>query len=391
MNKIKRKRGIALLLVIVYITIFSTIILNFQYRGRVDLLTAAGVRDGIRAIFAAQSAVNLSRLVLHYQSYLDETLKRLNINIQLTKLIPIDKDVTDMLFNGDIANMMGVGVAPEETPSKESEVKKDTEEIVWEGLDDIKFYSSIDDESNKININYAGGLITNNQILYFRLIGLFSDDRYREFFENERADGQRMSPEDYILAIADWVDPDNVQAFFDPIKGFVPGAGSEDSYYQSRRPPYEPKDALFDTLEELRLVRGVDDEFMRLFADKLTVYPTKGMNVNTASFKDVLLLCLACDPSNVALRDVKVLQEFMSRFIERQLLAPFKGDQDFLDFIEPYCGCGKLPFNTKALLGTTSYVYRINGYGLAGDSVVKIRTVVISSGGLQDFLYYRIE
>src|ERR1700738_4000409 len=64
-------RGVALILVLTVIAILTSIGVDFSYNSRVSLKLAENARDGMRAYYLARSAVNLSRLLLHYQKQLD--------------------------------------------------------------------------------------------------------------------------------------------------------------------------------------------------------------------------------------------------------------------------------------------------------------------------------
>lgn len=82
---------------------------------------------------------------------------------------------------------------------------------------------------------------------------------------------------EYLLeAVVDWMDPDDNES--------GPG-GAESNYYQSMPEPYQPANAMFKSLDELRLVRGFNENpllVMRLMPF-ITVLPNSnvGLNINT--------------------------------------------------------------------------------------------------------------
>ncbi|MRR08304.1 MAG: general secretion pathway protein GspK, partial [Deltaproteobacteria bacterium] len=87
-----------------------------------------------------------------------------------------------------------------------------------------------------------------------------------------------------VDSILDWIDSDNLRRL----------SGAEDEYYLSLQVPYRAKNAPFDTLEELLLVKGVTPDI--LFGNKerrgiihyLTIYGTSSkININAAP-KEVL-------------------------------------------------------------------------------------------------------
>lgn len=88
--------------------------------------------------------------------------------------------------------------------------------------------------------------------------------------------------EDILNAIKDWIDED------DEVTGF----GAEDSYYQSLDHPYSCRNAPFESLEELLLVKGITPELFYGTEDGtekipgisgyLTIYGDGKININTA-------------------------------------------------------------------------------------------------------------
>ena len=81
-------------------------------------------------------------------------------------------------------------------------------------------------------------------------------------------------------SIVDWRDSDSFQS--------DPSYGAEDDYYNNLDPPYEAKNAPFEVLQELLLVRGVDPEIFERVEDQITIYGEGKVNINTAS-KEVLI------------------------------------------------------------------------------------------------------
>ncbi len=79
-------------------------------------------------------------------------------------------------------------------------------------------------------------------------------------------------------AVVDWLDNDDI-----PRVG-----GAESSYYLSLPYPYRAKNDLFDTLDELRLVRGMTPERFEKVKPFATIYSSGKVNINTAP-KEVLM------------------------------------------------------------------------------------------------------
>lgn len=81
-------------------------------------------------------------------------------------------------------------------------------------------------------------------------------------------------------AMMDWKDADD-----DAREG-----GAEEPYYSSQDPPYECHNYIFDTLEELLLVKGVDEALYRRLRDSITVYGSGRVNINTAGRESLEVL-----------------------------------------------------------------------------------------------------
>jgi general secretion pathway protein K len=112
------------------------------------------------------------------------------------------------------------------------------------------------DEGAKININQAGADVLE------RLMQMTSGLRGEE--------AMRLS-----YAIVDWRDKDSFYQH--------PQHGAEDKDYQNEEIPYEAKDADFELIDELLLVRGMNWEIFAGFKDFITVYGDGKININTAS------------------------------------------------------------------------------------------------------------
>jgi len=143
-------------------------------------------------------------------------------------------------------------------------VNEGDEEPVREGeLGDGRFHYRIIDEEGKLNLNTA------------------SPSELRYIFLYAGADVEDI---DIIVdSIEDWRDSDNLHRL----------NGAEEDYYRALEPPYSSKDAPFNTVEELILVRGItkevvfgriDEEGKRIAGvrEYLTVFGSGKININTA-------------------------------------------------------------------------------------------------------------
>lgn len=150
-------------------------------------------------------------------------------------------------------------------------------EKVWnENEEDPVFKENIYaifDEQSKININTA------DMHLLKRL--------FRILLGYDEVEVQELA-----AAIVDWRDKDSMLS--------IPLGSAEDSYYTDLDYSYESKDADFDCLTELLLVKGITSEVFAKVRDYLTVYTDGLVNINTASREVLLALGL----SNQAVTDI---------------------------------------------------------------------------------------
>ncbi len=116
------------------------------------------------------------------------------------------------------------------------------------------------DEESKININGADAQVMSR---LFRLSGL-----------------DELEAQDLAFAVVDWRDADS------QLSG--PSGGAEGSYYRMLAFSYEPKDAPFEALDELLLVKGVNENIFQKIKRYITIYGSGRVNINTAG-KVVLL------------------------------------------------------------------------------------------------------
>jgi general secretion pathway protein K len=88
-----------------------------------------------------------------------------------------------------------------------------------------------------------------------------------------------------VDSVLDWKDPDDLHRL----------NGAESDYYMALQNPYEAKNANFDTVEELALVKGVTSEVLyggndtKGIIDFLTVHSKSGMINMLAAPREVLL------------------------------------------------------------------------------------------------------
>jgi general secretion pathway protein K len=178
------------------------------------------------------------------------------------------------------------------------------------GIEGAGFDISITDEESKININMGAKQDTATPlVLQAELMGLMRGMQYDPMFSNRDGDGQYSDRLTVCGALLDWVDADQAKTpcDFSTIGGHT--AGPEDSFYQMLEPPYYRKNAPLDSLEELRMIRGVGDDFWATFIEpepgdakkrNVTVWGSGKINVNTANaFTMLSIICAGSTTAKV--------------------------------------------------------------------------------------------
>jgi len=103
-------------------------------------------------------------------------------------------------------------------------------------------------------------------------------------------------------AVVDWLDNDE-----NPRVG-----GAESSYYNGLPNPYRAKNDLFDTIGELRLVRGVTAEVYEKLLPFVTVSSSGMVNLNTAPKEVLMSLSAGVDLAEAGPIDAKTADEIIA-------------------------------------------------------------------------------
>lgn len=340
-----RERGIALVMVLGAIAVLTVMLAEFQDETSAEAASATAERDSVQAEYMARSAVNLSRLLIATEPTIRGAIAPL---FMMMKKTPPQLPVWE--FSDRI-----LGAFNDEAGSQDftATVGVDAKTGKNLGIKDGRFELVIVDEDAKINANLGAA----NDIAHIRLaqelMGLMIPPQYNTIFEQKDGTGQFHDRLSICSALIDWGDPD--EQLFNCDLSKVTGASSsgvEDLYYQLLPKPYRRKNAPFDSLDELRMVRGVGEDFWATFVDPdptnpkkrpLTVWGTGRVNVNTANAQTLLGVVCAGAPQAEICNDATQAQTFlMGVTMARGLTmgAPLFGSPN--DFIQTMTGKGQL-------------------------------------------------
>lgn len=350
----KRKveeRGVALILVLGALTILTVFLTELQEGTSADMAAALADRDALRAEYVARSGVNLSRLLIATEPTIRRSIAPLFMMLKRKPpQIPV-WEFSDMVL-GPFNDEIGA-----EAFSALAGVSTETGKNL--GLGGGNYVVTIVDEDSKIDLNVASrGEALSQQRLSLALLGLIILPQYNELFENRDADGQFSDRATICGAIVDWADFDENLFPCDPTATNAGSRGTEDNYYQTLGLDYLRKNAAFDSLEELRLVRGMGDDFWATFVDPdpsdpkkriLTIWGQGKVNVNTAN-ADTLwaIICGNAKPETPMCVDPIQRQSFiMGVTMAKSLLqgAPlFTSEKDFVNVLKGKGPMGEILF-----------------------------------------------
>lgn len=421
----RRQRGVALLVVLLSLAMLSAVIADFVYNQHVKLLVAARERDALRAHYLARSGIDLARLLLFFQDQLQPALDMAQQAGMLPfgefvvwKLIPLDSEMLCGVTQGQVGEALGfdMAAARESMAQRRGQAQEvaeatsqptEVDERTWSMFDDKaafcdmggSFKVEIVDEDSKISLrrweNQYGpdGAAKRDQML-----ALFLPARYDFLFEEEDSAGQRSDRFEAIGALRDWIDRDQnmVDAKAPPERFGRDEGGPEDVNYDTLDSPYKSKNAFYDSLQELHLVRGFDDEMYDTFAPALTVYSEGKVNIKSATNPTVLIgLFHACaaNPMEPVLNDGAWLLQTLQRWQEYRQLGMLGGygavnAQGFIAFLQSQ-GLAVDTARCQNMVGEQSMIFTVKAMARVGDVERTITTVVRVFRAAEEMYYWR--
>jgi general secretion pathway protein K len=328
------------------IAILTVMLAEFQDETSAELAAATAQRDGLQAEYMARSALNLSRLLIASEPSMRKAIAPLFMMMKRTPpQLPL-WEFSDRL--------LGAFNDQDSSSQFSSTVGVDVSQGKNLGMPNGRWELSIVDEDAKINMNLGAA----NEISHIRLakeiMGLVMPMQYDPLFSVTDAQGQMSDRFQTCQAIIDWADVDE-QGFNCDMRQTTAAssAGIEDNFYAMMPRPYRRKNAPFDSLEELHMVRGVSEDFWATFIDPapedpkkrvVTVWGQGAINVNTANAQTLLaVVCSGALPTTPICIDPLQAQTFlmgvtMARGIT--MGAPLFGSPK--DFVSALSGQGQL-------------------------------------------------
>jgi len=296
---LNNNRGMALIMAITCILVISWIAMEVSYDSLVEYNVNVNSLNRLKAYYAARSGVELSLLRI-------KTFQQ--ANSQFGKQLGGNSEMLQQIWKMPFAWPMPM-------PDGLSAVDKDAiNSTLKDSFMDAAYVATIEDEGSKIDL---GDLVSPSKVLQEttrrRLNEIFqgklkSDEAFHLKYANFRF-------EELINAITDWQSK---------IRSSASGGGDKRNGYNDYPENFPPNRA-FRTVQELRLVPGMTEDFYEMLEPAITIYGMKAINPNQAT-KEVLKSL-----------DAEINDEIADAIIKRRSDpnqgGAFKNKDDFWGFV----------------------------------------------------------
>ncbi len=273
------QEGVAILMVLIALAILFPFTATFNYKARVDWQSAVNHGDEVRARAIQRGAMQLSVLMFE--------LQRMVFNQKQFREFAGAMDITMMA-----PYLMAIFGTEDGAEGLGSLVGLDTSSLNELALSGGgSFEVRLEAESGKVNVNCMAvpkdGANRPQARTYETMEALQLPTLYDPLFDEEKSDGNRYARVEVLRAMVDYIDPD--QGKFSTYR--LASSSQDERYrYQDLTDPYEARDGRLDSIQELHLVEGIDDDWMAAFGNELTVYGGCKVNLNFASAEQIALV-----------------------------------------------------------------------------------------------------
>ncbi len=344
----KKKNGVAMLLAMTTLMFMVYIATEVSKDSSIEFIVNSQELNRLKTYYAARNGMQIALL-------------RIKLFQQASKLAlpPGFANQIDQIWKFPFAWPLPI-------PPNLNGVDRDTmKKLSSESLMDGSYTHSIEDEGSKIDVNdLASPSKTLRDLTKKQLMNIFeqkieTDEDFRQEYQSFRFD-------ELVNSIADWMTDSNV------------GLSGQDkrSAFAALGNTYPPNRG-FRTVEEIRLIPGMTEEFFNILSPRITIYGMKAINPNTAS-KEVLKSL-----------DTGMTEEAATEAIARRedpdKGGPFKGDgeaclADFKGFVESRGARLTEEFSKTPMLCDKVINFRIKSTGIYGSgshAMMKTITAVV--------------
>lgn len=253
----KNEKGLVLVLVLIIVAILTVLVADFTFSTHVDIAISRNTLNEMKARHIAKSGVSLVSSL-----------------IKSNNLEQLDKVAATVPFLGLGQNEKGIwSFTVSSFPIGE------------EGSVSLK----VEDERSKINLNSLVNPTT-NRVDFQVLTALTHLFRFLEV--DERKSNL------FISSLVNWLDRKLPNS-----KNDQDSNGADGDFYGQLKNPYTIKDGQIDSVEEIRMIEGMDSEFYKKVKDYLTVYTdSKFVNFSTAPSPVMMAIIKAAQVSSIQTR-----------------------------------------------------------------------------------------
>lgn len=341
-------------------TILMVIASEMMYQTSVEYLVSTQSVNQVKAHYAAKAGAEISLFRIYIYR---KALAMVGSSVPQSMLDPI----WQLPFTW-----------PPMLPTAASGVDKDEiKALVKQSGMQATYVAQIESEGAKIDVNELDSPskviaeATRKQIMQIFQAKLESDESFSARHRIEEF-------VDLVDNLKDWIDADQQSE----------SGGTERERYGDRGSDYIPANQPFKTIDELHLVVGMTDEIFSILAPRLTVFGSKGINVNYAS-RDVLM---SLTPLITAQRADQIIKDRAS-----STRGPFKDEKDFVEYLASQLNISPNPFRDEQgsalvpLIFTSEINFRIHSIGQAGRAQREITAIVFDTDQIKGRLKTQIE
>ena len=222
---------------------------------------------------------------------------------------------------------------------------------------------AIEDEERKVNLNRL--VLPNGNAPDEQRVAVFR--RLLEILDVDAAVAD---------AVVDWLDNDDT-----PRVG-----GAESAYYLGLPYPYRAKNDLFDTVGELRLVRGVTPEVFEKLRPHVTVLSSGKVNLNTAPKEVLMALSAGSDAAEAGAIDAPAADAILAYRADHAFTKP-----EEIGNVSPFFQELYRRTRIRDLVDVRSTTFRVRSTGTFWDTSRTVEAVGIRSGNAIQWRIWRLE
>lgn len=355
---LKSRTGAALMLALFASTLLMVIAVDIMYETSAEYVMTSQAINRVRAYWAARAGVEMSLLRIHIFRQAAPAV---------AKMLP-DTSILDQIWKQPF---VWPPVVPKDVShTDQGQIQKAVKASDLSALK-VSYLATIDSEGAKIDINDLGSPskimseAASKQLLQLLKAKTESDEEFGRKYRGENF-------QELINNIADWIDADDTGRN---------GGDEKSKYSQVPGGSLLPRNQPLQSLEELHLVEGMNDEFFDIIAPAVTLYGAKGININQAT-KEVFT---SFGPQFTKERVEQILKD---RNDPRR--GPFKNEKDFMDYLSSIGITGNIFENEDKsktpLLFEAETNFRVRATGKSGHAQVDIVAIVYDPEKIQSRL-----